>query len=76
VKFQKAFHLLPVPGDEKQNYDLVFGSPDADPDNGSSHDATSARQSRSTWGREPDASCGGYFTWDEAIALAKGTASS
>jgi len=70
VQFQNPYHLLPLPGDEKQAYDLVFGSPTADPF--TAPPTTQLRRAIAEYVRGGNRmrSCGGFITWEEAMAIA------
>jgi len=75
VQFQRDFHQLPVPGNEAQAYDLVFGSSTVDPTKVTP--TTSLQRAIADYVRSGRRlrSAGGLITWKEAQALASPRAS-
>lgn len=70
IRFQRTFHLLPLMGNARQAYDLVFGDPEADlskvPLDTSLRRAIAAYVAAGNKMR----SAGGIITWDEAARFA------
>ena len=75
VQFQQDFHLLPVPANEAQCYDLVFGQGQRLPDQRDSDDAAPAGDQLTTSG--PATEChaaAGIITWEAGNELGLGVA--
>jgi len=71
VRFQRDFHQLPVPANEAQAYDLVFGSSTVDP--AKVTPTTSLQHAIADYVRAGGRlrSAGGIITWAEAVTLSK-----
>ncbi len=70
VQFQRDFHQLPVPANEAQAYDLVFGDSTIDPTKVTP--TTSLQRAIADYVRAGHRlrSAGGIITWGKAKALA------
>lgn len=74
VRFQRAFHPVPVAGDESQAYDLVFGDSAADPVTISKTTALQRAIADYAASGSKLRSGAGYMLWDEVAARLRAAA--